>query len=185
MKRARRFSTVFFLAAALAYAAVPRLISVAPDAGKPGDELVASGQNLDSSNVTKLFLTAGGKDFVQQSLRGLRSGGRGPDVLIHPEQVRRVVLVLDSDEPLVVVTVSCLDPFLSLVHHEVHVGSASRVGMQRIPIILCPRDDAVIVGWVGVHADDHLRPIRITISPGGVTAGDAVGSPVDRVHMHR
>ncbi len=62
MKRARRFSTVFFLAAALAYAAVPRLISVAPDAGKPGDELVASGQNLDSSNVTKLFLTAGGKD---------------------------------------------------------------------------------------------------------------------------
>ena len=57
MKRARRFSTVFFLAAALAYAAVPRLISVAP-----GDELVASGQNLDSSNVTKLFLTAGGKD---------------------------------------------------------------------------------------------------------------------------
>ena len=36
------------------------LISVAPDAGKPGDELVASGQNLDSSNVTKLFLTAAG-----------------------------------------------------------------------------------------------------------------------------
>ena len=62
MRRARRFSTAFFLAAALAYAAAPRLISVAPDAGKPGDELVVSGQNLDSSNVTKLFLTAGGKD---------------------------------------------------------------------------------------------------------------------------
>ena len=62
MRGARRFWTVFFLAAALAYAAVPRLISVEPDAGKPGDELVVSGQNLDSSNATKLFLAAGGKD---------------------------------------------------------------------------------------------------------------------------
>ena len=51
-----------------------------------------------------------------------RSGGRRPDVLIHPEQVRRVVLVLDSDQSLVVVTVGCLDPFLSLVHHEARIS---------------------------------------------------------------
>ena len=63
MKRARRFCALFFLATTLTYAAVPRLISVAPDTGQPGDELVASGQDLDSSNVTKLFLTAGGKDY--------------------------------------------------------------------------------------------------------------------------
>ena len=53
---------MFFLAVALASAAAPRLSSVEPNAGKPGDELLISGQNLDSSNVTKLFLTAGGKD---------------------------------------------------------------------------------------------------------------------------
>ena len=62
MRRTWRFCTMFFLAVAFSYAASPRLTSVEPNAGKPGDELVASGQNLDSSNVTKLFLTAGGKD---------------------------------------------------------------------------------------------------------------------------
>ena len=63
MRRAWRFSVVFFLASTLAYSAGPRLTSVEPNAGKPGDELVVSGQNLGSSNVTKLFLTAGGKDY--------------------------------------------------------------------------------------------------------------------------
>ena len=61
MTRAWCFCAVFFLAATLAYAAAVRLISVEPNAGKPGDELVVSGQNLDSSNVTNLFLTARGK----------------------------------------------------------------------------------------------------------------------------
>ncbi len=64
MRRTWRFCTVFFLAVALSSAAAPRLISVKPNAGKPGDELVISGQNLGSSNVTKLFLTAGGKDHA-------------------------------------------------------------------------------------------------------------------------
>ena len=63
MTRAWCFCAVFFLAATLAYVAAARLISVEPNAGKPGDELVVSGQNLDSSNVTNLFLTARGKDY--------------------------------------------------------------------------------------------------------------------------
>jgi hypothetical protein len=54
---------VFFLVVTIAYGAAPRLTSVEPITGKPGDELVASGQNLDSENVTNLFFTAGGKDF--------------------------------------------------------------------------------------------------------------------------
>ena len=66
MRRAWRFCAVFFLAATLVYGAATRLISVEPNAGKPGDELVVSGQNLDSSNVTNLFLTAGGKDYEVQ-----------------------------------------------------------------------------------------------------------------------
>ena len=67
MRRAWRFYAVFFamffFITMLAYAAAARLTSVEPNAGKPGDELVASGQNLDSLNVTHLFLTAGGKDY--------------------------------------------------------------------------------------------------------------------------
>ena len=62
MRRAWCFGTVFFLAVALCPAAAPRLTSVEPNAGKPGDELLISGQNLGSSDVTKLFLTAAGKD---------------------------------------------------------------------------------------------------------------------------
>ncbi len=62
MRRTWRFCTMFFLAVAFSYAASPRLTSVEPNAGKPGDELLISGQNLGSSDVTKLFLTAGGKD---------------------------------------------------------------------------------------------------------------------------
>jgi len=63
MRYAWRLYAVFFLTTTLAYAAAPRLTSVEPSAGKPGDELVVSGQNLDSSNVTNLFLTAGSKDY--------------------------------------------------------------------------------------------------------------------------
>ncbi len=63
MRQTWRFSAVFFLAVTLAYGAAPRLTSVEPTTGRPGDELVASGQNLDSENVTNLFFTAGGKDF--------------------------------------------------------------------------------------------------------------------------
>ena len=44
MRRAWRFCTVFFVAVALAYAAASRLISVEPNAGKPGDELVINGR---------------------------------------------------------------------------------------------------------------------------------------------
>ena len=63
MRRTWRVCVVLFLAATLSYSATPRLTSVEPDAGKHGDELVVSGQNLESSNVTNLFLTAGGKDY--------------------------------------------------------------------------------------------------------------------------
>ena len=48
---------------AVALAAYPRLTSVEPSAAKPGDAVTASGESLGSENVTKLFLTAGGKDI--------------------------------------------------------------------------------------------------------------------------
>jgi len=63
MRRTWHVFVVLFFAANLSYSATPRLTSVEPDAGKHGDELVVSGQNLGSSNVTNLFLTAGGKDY--------------------------------------------------------------------------------------------------------------------------
>ena len=47
----------------LAVAAGTRVLSVEPDYGKAGDELVAKGENLGSNSVRKLYLTDGQNDF--------------------------------------------------------------------------------------------------------------------------
>lgn len=47
--------------------------------------------------------------------------GRGVDVLVNAEDVRGVVLRLDTREAVVVVTVGGADTLLALVHHEVDV----------------------------------------------------------------
>ena len=57
-----RLLCVFLLAALGAWAAVPRVTSVEPTFGTNGEELLVNGQNLDALTVTKLFLTASGKD---------------------------------------------------------------------------------------------------------------------------
>src|ERR671915_387133 len=51
----------------------------------------------------------------------------GLDVLVHVEDVVRVVARLDLREPLVVVGVRGPHPALPLVHHEVDVGAAGGV----------------------------------------------------------
>jgi hypothetical protein len=61
-----RLACVFFLAAVVVSAAVPRVTSVEPPFGKNGDELVVNGENLDRASVTKMFLTAGGQDHEVQ-----------------------------------------------------------------------------------------------------------------------
>ena len=63
MEAAIRLAVLGVLTVVLASAAVPRLMSVEPEAVKPGDQVTANGSNLDSTNVTKFFLTAGGKDI--------------------------------------------------------------------------------------------------------------------------
>lgn len=42
---------------------MPRILSVAPASGQVGDEVIASGENLDQTNVTELSLTNGTNDF--------------------------------------------------------------------------------------------------------------------------
>ena len=63
MEAAIRLAVLGALSAALVSAAVPRLMSVEPEAVEPGDQVTTNGSNVDSANVTKLFLTAGGKDI--------------------------------------------------------------------------------------------------------------------------
>src|SRR5690242_16253124 len=63
------------------------------------------------------------------------------DVLVYREQVLRIVFRLDPAQTGVVVAVRRLHSILSFVHHEVDVGPAGRVGMQRFPIASGPRSD--------------------------------------------
>src|SRR5664279_2228079 len=45
-----------------------------------------------------------------------------PNVLIYPEEVLGVVLLLDTGQTIIVVTIAGPNTVLALFHHEVHVG---------------------------------------------------------------
>lgn len=62
VKFASRCFVIAALAASIAFAAAPMLSSVEPDSGRPGDEAVAKGENLDKVTVVKVFLTDGTND---------------------------------------------------------------------------------------------------------------------------
>src|SRR5262245_35045405 len=62
---------------------------------------------------------------VRTHARSSDGGGYWAKILIHAEQIRRIVLGLDRDQPIIVVTIRGLHAFLALLHHEVDVGAAS------------------------------------------------------------
>ncbi len=63
MTHSRKLILALVLTVPAAWAATPRMTGVSPSGGHNGDEITASGQNLDSTTVTKLFLTDGRKDY--------------------------------------------------------------------------------------------------------------------------
>ena len=110
----------------------------------------------------------------------------GRDVLVHPEQVVRVVAPLHLHEPVVVLPVGGLHALAALVvHEEVDVRAPGRVRVQRLPVALGPVRDRGRVGGVGVDPHDHLRPARVAIGERGLVLTDPVHRPVDRIQVHR
>src|SRR5579864_4491438 len=91
----------------------------------------------------KLALPCSPVDIAVTSLCG------GLDVLIHAEEIRWIVLVLDGGQALVVVPIGGFDALLAFFHHEIHVRAARRIGVQILPVLPGPVDDAVLVGRVG------------------------------------
>src|SRR5215471_1353233 len=68
------------------------------------------------------------------------SGDSRLDVLIHAEQVARVVLRLHEGQALEVLTVTRLQPALRFViHHEIDVRPAEIVRMHGLPVCTAPR----------------------------------------------
>jgi len=73
------FVTTLLLAASFvgyAQQALPRMASVDPDAGKPGDVITVTGENLQKEIVGKLFLTDGKNDtpveIVEQTATAIK-----------------------------------------------------------------------------------------------------------------
>src|SRR5579859_2783090 len=94
---------------------------------------------------------------------------RWPNVLIHAEEILRIVLCLCASELIIVLAVrssNTLFPFS--FHHEVDVRSPAAVWMQLLPIIPCPGGDVVRVGWIGVHSHNHLAPRGVAVIPGSI-----------------
>src|SRR5687768_7606207 len=61
------------------------------------------------------------------------------DILIHAEQIARIVLRFDRSEPRVIVTVCRLEtPFGLIIHHEVHVSATKVERMNGFPIRTSP-----------------------------------------------
>ena len=65
MKCTRRSLVVVVLGATpcfLIAQAMPKMAAVEPNAGKAGDQLTVSGENLDKKNVAEIYLTDGKED---------------------------------------------------------------------------------------------------------------------------
>jgi hypothetical protein len=59
------FAVPLFLAASLAaFAQSPRMTTVDPANGKAGDEITVAGENLEKSQVAKVYLTDGKNDVL-------------------------------------------------------------------------------------------------------------------------
>src|SRR6266480_1416974 len=96
------------------------------------------------------------------------------DILIYAEAITRVIFIFDRDQPLIIISVSFLHPIFSFISHQkVYIRSACRIGMQRIVITLRPRDDLFVVGWIGINADHHLRPLSVPVIPGSIVFANA------------
>src|SRR5579883_2717554 len=90
------------------------------------------------------------------------------DVLVHAEPVFGIVLLLHGPESGVVAPVCRADTFLALLHHEVDIGSARRVGMERLPVPLSPRGNALLVGGVRIDPDDDFSPSHVAVAERGL-----------------
>src|SRR5260370_6518956 len=60
------------------------------------------------------------------------------DVLVHVEQIARIVLRFHFLQPRIVAAITGRNPLLALVHQEVHIGTSRRQRMKRRPVVPDP-----------------------------------------------
>ena len=63
MKLSSVLALLFAATMLFAQDVMPRMATVDPSSGKPGDEIAVTGENLSKANVAKVYLTDGKNDF--------------------------------------------------------------------------------------------------------------------------
>src|SRR5439155_4731969 len=118
-------------------------------------------------------------DAAEAAVGGIVSGG-GPDVLVHAEQVGRIVFLLERGEAIVVVAIGRLYAGVAfVVHHEVDVAAARIEAMQRLPIGFGPARHRPSLLRVRIDPGDDHRPGGIPGAPRRFFLADAVDGAVD------
>ena len=103
-----------------------------------------------------------------------------PNVLVHPEKVRRVVLALGGREPVVVRTVRGLDAVALVGSQEVDVHTLARVLAGGFEVGSRPADAAFVVASVLPAAVDIHHEARVAVRVGGRVRGDSGRRGPDR-----
>lgn len=81
------------------------------------------------------------------------------DVLVDPEEIARIVTVLEFDQTLVAGPVRRFESSPLLLGHKVDVGLAGGVLGDRIPQVLAPPDAALILRGIA-PATVHIHDVR-------------------------
>src|SRR5262249_16015847 len=87
------------------------------------------------------------------------------DVLIHSKQIRWVISLFDLRKSIIVFAIRSPNAIVSFLHHEVNVSPPRGMGMQGVPVVLCPCGDFFFIRRIGINADHHLGPLRVAIEP--------------------
>ena len=93
-----------------------------------------------------------------------KRSGLWSDVLVHPEQVVRIVLGLDLREPFVVGPIGAGAHAIGFVlRHEVHVHAAGAVARGVVEQPSCPGDAALVLGRISPARVHVQGPVDVTV----------------------
>jgi hypothetical protein len=136
---------------------------------------------LQGQRTTNLI--ADFRRFLRFEYRSSRRRRR--DVLVHAEEVSRIVLRLHGRETFVVVAVGRLNAPLGLVvHHEVDVSPFEVERVNSLPILASPCLQGIGLLRVGADPGDDHGPGRLACVPCRCVLRNATDGSVDGVEVH-
>src|SRR6266487_4577313 len=110
-------------------------------------------------NMTPISPKRSSTRLIRSSLPAASPGWL--DILIHMEQIARIIFCLDLYQPGIVVAICCLHEVWALIHDHIDIAPTRRIGMQCHPVVFGPLDHALVVGRVWIDPDDHLIKVSV------------------------